>query len=76
MRVDQKSQLSSSQVDQIVASTVKRAVQTSGTRASKLLSSFETTYYDYLDSILKNRFTHIEWLDDLKNTSKPFTDNK
>ncbi len=49
------SQLSSSQVDQIVASTVKRAVQTSGTRASKLLSSFETTYYDYLDSILKNK---------------------
>jgi len=29
-----------------------------------------------VNCILENKFTHIEWLEDLKNTSKAFTDNK
>jgi len=29
-----------------------------------------------INSILKNRYTYLEWFNDLKNTSKPFTDNK
>ena len=45
-----------------------------------LFSSFIGTHgfgnFWIVDSILKDKFTHQEWLDDLKNRTKPFTDNK
>jgi len=45
-----------------------------------LFASFEGTHgfgnFWIVNSILKNKFTHQQWLDDLKNTNKPFTDNK
>jgi hypothetical protein len=47
---------------------------------TSLFNSFIGTHgfgnFWIVDSILKNKFTHKEWLQDLKITSKPFTDNK
>lgn len=45
-----------------------------------LFNSFEGTHgfgnFWIVKSIIDNRYTSSEWLEDLKNTSKPFTDNK
>lgn len=45
-----------------------------------LFSDFQGTHgfgnFWIVNSILKNKFTTKEWLEDLKNTNKPFTDNK
>jgi hypothetical protein len=49
-------------------------------KTDSLFTSFIGTHgfgnFWIVDSILKNKFTYQEWLNDLKNTSKPFTDNK
>jgi hypothetical protein len=49
-------------------------------KVDTLFSSFIGTHgfgnFWIIDSILKNKYTFKEWLDDLKNINKPFTDNK
>lgn len=49
-------------------------------KQNNLFASFEGTHgfgnFWIINSILKNKFSHEEWLNDLKNSTKPFTDNK
>lgn len=49
-------------------------------KENNLFSSFEGTHgfgnFWIVNSILENKFTHQEWLNDLKCLNKPFTDNK
>lgn len=49
-------------------------------KSNDLFNSFQGTHgfgnFWIVDSILKNKFTKKEWLEDLKNLNKPFTDNK
>jgi hypothetical protein len=49
-------------------------------KTDDLFSSFEGTHgfgnFWIVNSITKGKCTHQEWLQDLKNTNKPFTDNK
>jgi hypothetical protein len=49
-------------------------------KKNDLFSSFEGTHgfgnFWIVDLIIKNKYTHQEWLEELKNINKPFTDNK
>jgi hypothetical protein len=49
-------------------------------KTEDLFTSFQGTHgfgnFWIVNSILNNKFTHEQWLLDLKNSNKPFTDNK
>jgi hypothetical protein len=49
-------------------------------KTNNLFSTFKGTHgfgnFWIINSLLNNKFKHEEWLNDLKNINKPFTDNK